>query len=98
MFVQTRTVAAGVVVTAMGLCGIAWIDRDQTDKRKQDLWLQTKMTGRELTSRVDASLQRHLFGIEQMAHFWENSSDVTQLEFNHFAASTLGLNPLCLRT
>lgn len=97
MVVRFRTVAAGFVVTAMGLCGIAWIDHDQTVKREHDLELQTKITGRDLTSRVDASLQRHIVGIEQMANFWENSSDVTESEFNQFAASTLGLNPLCLR-
>ncbi len=97
MVVGFRSIAAGLLVTALGLCAIAWIDRDQSRKRQQDLGLEAQMTGRGLTGSVDAALQRHIVGMQQMANFWENSTEVTEAEFNQFAASTLSFNSCCLR-
>ena len=97
MGVRFRPVAACLAVTALGLCTIAWIDRDQSRKRQQDLGLEAQMTGRGLTGSVDAALQRHIVGMQQMANFWENSTEATEAEFNQFAASTLSFNSYCLR-
>jgi sensor domain CHASE-containing protein len=97
MAVQSRAIAAGLMTMALGLGGIAWLDRDQTRKRQTELGLEAQMTGRGFTHRVDAALQRHLVGMQQMANFWENSTEVTEDEFDQFAASTLSFNSYCLR-
>jgi signal transduction histidine kinase len=90
-------VGAGLVVAAAGLSGVGWVDHGQTVKREDDLALEARVTARQFASRVEAALDRHRVGIEQMAHFWEYSDRVTEAEFDHFAAATLALNPLCLR-
>jgi signal transduction histidine kinase/CheY-like chemotaxis protein len=94
---RLRPIAAGLVVTALGLAAVAWVDRDQGDKRRKDLGVETEMAGRQFAARAEAALERHLVGIQQMANFWENSDAVRAAEFEPFAASTLELNPLCLR-
>jgi signal transduction histidine kinase/ActR/RegA family two-component response regulator len=35
--------------------------------------------------------------MQQMANFWENSTEVTEAQFDQFAASTLSFNSYCLR-
>ncbi len=97
MAIQFRPIAVGLVVAALGLCGIAWIDHDQGRTRLQELRLETAMTGRGLAGSVNTALQRHVVGMEQMANFWENSQEVTEGEFDQFAASTLRFNSHCLR-
>ncbi len=90
-------VLAGAAVTASAVGGLAWLESRQFERRREDLGRESRVVARQVASRIAGALERHLVGLEQMANFWENSTEVTEDEFYAFASGTLSLTPLCGR-
>ena len=55
------------------------------------------IVAKQFATRLKMDLEKHLVAMAQMATFFENSREVTEREFDRFAASTLRQTPLCLR-
>lgn len=87
----------GAAVTATAVGGLAWLERGQSERRREDLARESRVAARQVASRIVGALERHFVGLEQMANFWENAREVSEDEFYAFASGTLSLTPLCRR-
>ncbi len=76
---------------------MAWLNARQRAFRLQELERDSRVVARQFAGRLRSALEQHDIALQQMANFFENSTDVTEQEFYDFAARTFTLGPPCLR-
>jgi signal transduction histidine kinase/ActR/RegA family two-component response regulator len=87
----------GLATASLCLIGVAWLASSERAAREQDLTNETQVVAYQFSKRLRSTLEKHVVALQQMANFFENSDEVTEVEFYSFAAETLKQIPVCLR-
>ena len=94
---RRRTFLAAILTAGLCLSAVAWFTNKESSLRREELERETRVVAVQLSTRVRSALEKHRIALQQLATFFEQREEVTEKEFDAFAAATLKLTPLCLR-